>query len=265
MAPRLVDSHCHLDHLETDQAALAPVLARARSQGVIHLLAVAVDLESYEHSRRLGSGRGDVSFSVGVHPNARLQSEPDEAALSQRAGEPGVVAIGETGLDYYRSRGDLEWQRLRFRRHIAVARHVNKPLIVHCREAPGDVVGILEEEKASEVGGVFHCFVEDWPTAIRILELGFSLSFSGVVTFKNATVVQDVVARVPLDRLLVETDSPYLPPVPYRGQRNEPGRVRTVAECIANIRRTSLEDVAEASTTNFFRLFKGAKESGVAT
>lgn len=265
MEPRLVDSHCHLDHLDTnaDHGALSGMLARARAQGVVHLLAVAVDLESYEHSRRLAACRGDVSFSVGVHPNGCLPREPDEAELSQRAGETGVIAVGETGLDYHRSHGDLAWQRARFRRHIAVARHVNKPLIVHCREARGDVVRILEEEKANEIGGVFHCFVEDWQTARRVLELGFLLSFSGVVTFKNASVVQEVAARVPLDRLLVETDAPYLSPAPYRGQPNEPGRVRTVAAHIAKIRATSLEVVAEASTTNFFRLFKDAGESAV--
>jgi len=174
------------------------------------------------------------------------------------ARHPKVIAIGETGLDYFRSEGDLEWQRQRFRTHIAAARQTQKPLIIHMREATQDTLRILQEEHADSIGGVMHCFTEDWATAKAALDLNFYISFSGIVTFKSATLLQEAAKHVPLDRMLVETDSPYLAPVPFRGKSNQPAYVRHVAEFIAQLRNTSLEEIAAATSKNFFRLFKTA-------
>ena len=196
-----------------------------------------------------------ISASVGLHPNAEVSKEPSCQELIQLANNDNVVAIGETGLDYFRSRGDLSWQHERFRTHIRAALAANKPLIIHCREAKHDVLRILQEEGADGVGGVMHCFVEDWDTAQRALELNFRISFSGIVTFKNALDLKEVARRVPLDALLVETDSPYLAPVPHRGQQNEPAYVRYVAEHLAELRGQSLADIASATTDNYHTLF----------
>ena len=255
----LVDSHCHLDLMDPSKygADLVAILGSARQHGVRHILTVSVDLDSSARGLCYARSHPCVSASVGVHPNARPAVEPETGELAELAMDPGVVAIGETGLDYYRS-GVGASQSERFRRHIAVARAVGKPLIVHSREARDDTLDILEEEKAAEVGGVMHCFVEDWPTAQRALDLGFYISFSGIVTFKNAGKLKEVVIRVPLDRLLVETDSPYLAPVPYRGKPNQPAYVRYVASRIAELRGLCFDAVAEASTRNFFTLFRHA-------
>ncbi len=251
----LVDSHCHIPLVEgnADQ-----IIADALSAGIGHMLCVAVELDGVPDILQLAARHDCVSASVGVHPNAEVAVEPDVETLVGAAADPRVVAIGETGLDYYRSQGDLEWQRQRFRVHIRAARTAKKPLIIHSRQAKQDVLSILAEEGADEVGGVMHCFVDDWDTACRAMDLNFLISFSGIVTFKNAQPLQDVARQVPLDRMLVETDSPYLAPVPYRGKQNEPALVRYVAEQIAGLQRCTVESVAETTTDNFFRVFRDA-------
>jgi TatD DNase family protein len=198
---------------------------------------------------------------VGVHPDTQEGEEPDQERLISLANHPKVVAIGETGLDYYRLEGDLEWQRERFRTHIRAARHTNKPLIIHTREAAADTLRILEEEGAGEAGGVFHCFTETLAVAEAALRLGFHISFSGIVTFKNALQIKEVASFVPLDRILVETDAPYLAPVPHRGKLNHPALVRHVAEEVARLKGIDIEALAQATTTNFFRLFGAASHA----
>ena len=253
----LVDSHCHLDrvNLKAYDQDFDRLMAATRDAGVDHLLCVSIDLESYPRMRALVDPYPQVSVSVGVHPNERQGRDPEPEALVALAADPRTLAIGETGLDYYRSDGDLEWQRQRFRRHIAAARACAKPLIVHTREARADTLRILEEEQAGEAGGVLHCFTEDWDMARRALDLGFYLGFSGIVTFETAGDLRQVAAQVPLDRLLIETDSPYLTPVPYRGRPNEPRHVRQVAACLAQVRGLETEELIAITGDNFGRLF----------
>jgi TatD DNase family protein len=254
----LVDSHCHIPMIEgTD--GIDSLLDLAKQNDVTHMLCVSVELETYPDILALAKKYDCISASVGVHPNTEMDKDPDVDELVQMATDPSVVAIGETGLDYFRSEGDLEWQRDRFRTHIRAAKKVNKPLIIHCREAKDDVIRILEEEGASEVGGVMHCFVEDLETAQRAMALNFRISFSGIVTFKNAQPLKEVAKQIPLNMLLVETDSPYLAPVPHRGKTNQPAFVKHVAQHIAELRETSYEEIAAASTKNFYQLFTHAK------
>ena len=254
--PALIDSHCHLPLLER---ALEDVLSAAADSGVSHMLCVAVDLETFPEVRRLAHAYPRVFGSVGVHPNSDLgEMEPTVAQLLALAADSRIVAIGETGLDYFRQTGDLNWQLSRFRTHIQAAIHCGKPLIVHTREAAVDTIRVLQEEGAERVGGVMHCFVEDWPTAEAALALGFYISFSGIVTFKTATALQAVARQVPLDRLLVETDAPWLAPVPKRGRPNEPAYVRHTAEFLAQLRGEDLATLAAATSQNFFRLFATA-------
>ena len=250
----LVDSHCHIPMLG-EEVNVNDVIANAKALGVEHMLCVSVDLETYPEILSLAEQYERIYASVGVHPNTSMQDEVSEEALVELASNDHVVAIGETGLDYFRSEGDLEWQRDRFRTHIRAAKSVNKPLIIHTREVGSDITRILQEEGADEVGGVMHCFVEDWETAQKAMEMNFYISFSGIVTFKNAKEVQEVAKQVPLERMLVETDSPYLTPVPYRGKPNQPGYTRYVAEFIAELKGISFEQVAEQTTANFFKLF----------
>lgn len=250
----LVDSHCHIPMLGQDMK-VDEVIANAKALGVEHMLCVSVDLETYPEILSLAEQYDCIYASVGVHPNTSMQEEVSHETLVQLASNDHVIAIGETGLDYFRSEGDLEWQRERFRTHIRAAKSVNKPLIIHNRKVGEDITRILEEEGADAVGGVMHCFVDDWETAQKAMEMNFYISFSGIVTFKNAKEVQEVAKQVPLDRMLVETDSPYLTPVPYRGKPNQPGYTRYVAEFIAALRDTTLEHVAEQTTANFFKLF----------
>lgn len=254
MTPLLVDSHCHLDFPEL-AADLPRLLARMAENGVGWALCAGVTLERLPAVLAIAHAHANLFAAVGVHPDTEEGADPDAATLIALADDPKVVAIGETGLDYYRLEGDLEWQRRRFRAHIAAARETRKPLIVHTRSAAVDTLRILREEQAEEVGGVFHCFTEDRATAEQALELGFMISFSGIVTFKNAVALKEVAAAVPLDRILVETDAPYLAPVPYRGKTNEPAYVRHVAEEIARLKGTDLDSIARATTANFFRLF----------
>lgn len=253
----LIDSHCHLDRLDLSayQGQLSAALAHARKAGVEHLLCVSIDLENWPSMVERVAPFAQVSVSVGVHPDARDVREPSVAELVQLAETPKVVAIGETGLDYFRSEGDLEWQRARFRTHIRAAREAGKPLIIHSRQAKEDTLRILGEEGAERVGGVMHCFAEDWDMAQRAIALGFYISFSGIVTFRNAESLREVAKRVPLERMLIETDSPYLAPVPHRGKPNEPAWVGLVAQCIAELRDLDLESVARATSDNYRRLF----------
>lgn len=253
----LVDSHCHID-FDPLYPRVADVLANARDNDVSHLLCVSVNLEDFPRVLALAEQHDHIFASVGVHPNEQDGREPDSDELVELAGHPRVVAIGETGLDYFRSRGDLDWQRDRFRRHIEAARRCRKPLIIHSRAAPDDTIRLMSEKNAGEAGGVMHCFAEDWKMAEQALALGFYISFSGIVTFKNAVAIQEVARRAPLDRILVETDSPYLAPVPYRGKTNEPAYVRHTAEYVAELRGVSYEEVADATSANFFRLFSHA-------
>jgi len=237
------------------------VLAAARDNGVGHMLCVSVEEADYPVLLQLAADHDCLSASIGIHPNTEMPAAVTVADLVRHADDPRVVAIGETGLDYYRSGGDLEWQRERFRTHIRAAREIDKPLIIHCREAREDVLRILREEQARDVGGVMHCFVEDLDTAHRAMDLNFLISFSGIVTFKNAADLKEVARALPLASMLVETDSPYLAPVPYRGKPNQPAYVRYVAEHIAALRGTGLEEVADATTANFNRVFRKGSDS----
>ena len=253
----LVDSHCHLDRLDLKpyNNDFACFMQEAKNQHLEHLLCIAIDLESYPVMLDLVADYQQISLSVGVHPNVDEGHEPSVDELIALGKNSKVVAIGETGLDYFRSSGDLDWQQQRFRRHIQAAKVLNKPLIIHTREAKQDTLSILQEENVSEVGGVIHCFTEDWQFAQQALDLNFYISFSGIVTFNSAKAIQEVAQKVPANRFLIETDSPYLAPVPHRGRPNYPTYVRHVAEQIAKLRGVSFEDIAMHSTANFYRLF----------
>jgi len=254
----LVDSHCHLDRLNLDpyDGNFERLMEQTLAAGVGHMLCVSIDMESYPAMRELVGDRPGVSISAGVHPNEPNRREPKPGELVELARDPKNVAIGETGLDYFRSSGDLQWQQQRFRHHIAAARECGKPLIIHTRAAPDDTLRIMREEGAGEAGGVMHCFTESWEMAEQALELGFYISFSGIVTFRNADDLREVARRVPLDRLLIETDAPYLAPVPHRGKPNEPRYVHHVAEMIAELRGMEPQRLIEATGENFFRLFR---------
>jgi len=256
----LVDSHCHL-HLLKD-ITIEDAIARAKAQNVNYLLNVCVSIAEFPQLVTIAETYNDVGISVGLHPND-VDEEIDLPTLVKLAQHSKVIAIGETGLDYYRTEGDHTWQQERFRRHIAAAKEIKKPLIIHTRAAKEDTLRIMREEKANEAGGVMHCFSEDWETAKQALALGFFISFSGVVTFKNAHALQEIAKLVPLDRLLIETDSPYLAPVPYRGKQNEPAFISCTAQYIADLRQMPFAQLAEQTTHNFFTLFKGAEKPNV--
>ena len=249
-----VDSHCHLDFPELRET-LPDLLAQMEAARVSHALCVAVTLPGLPGVLEVASSAPNLFASVGVHPDYEDVDEPDVERLVSLAQHPKVVAIGETGLDYYRLTGDLEWQRTRFRTHIRAAREARKPLIIHTRSAAEDTLRILREEGAEDVGGVMHCFTESWEVAQQAMDLGFLISFSGIVTFRNATALKDVAQRVPLDAMLIETDSPFLAPVPFRGKTNHPALVCHVAEEIARLRDTDAEHIGAATTRNFFERF----------
>jgi TatD DNase family protein len=255
----LVDSHCHLDMLNLENDSLDQVLDAARENGVGHLLCVSVSLERFERMLALIGDRPGISVSVGVHPDGIDVMDPDEDQLVALAAHKKVVAIGETGLDYFRVEGDTQWQRERFRNHIRAARSAEKPLIVHTRAARDDTLRLMREEQAASAGGVMHCFTEDWDMARQALDMNFYISFSGIVTFKSAESLREVARKVPDDRILVETDSPYLAPVPMRGKENRPAYVRHVAELVATLRGVSFDALAEQTTENFFNLFRTAE------
>ena len=249
-----IDSHCHLD-FDDYQHNLPEIFREMDAHQVSHALVIGVNLEDFPGVLALAEAHPRLWASVGVHPDYEGVEEPTVERLVPLAQHPKVIAIGETGLDYYRLTGDLEWQRERFRTHIRAAIAVNKPLIVHTRQAAEDTLRLMREEQASQVGGVMHCFTESQAVADAALELEFYLSFSGILSFKNAANLRDIVSRVPLERILIETDAPYLAPVPHRGKLNRPAWVRHVAEAVAQARGISVEAVGEATTANFQRLF----------
>lgn len=253
----LVDSHCHLDFPDLANR-LPDVLQRMQDNQVGLAVCIGVNLEDFPKVLSLAEQEPRLFATVGVHPEYTDVEEPDEDHLVELASHPKVIAIGETGLDYYWQKDQPEWQRDRFRTHIRAAKRCGKPLVVHTRDSAVDTLRVLKEEGADAVGGVMHCFTENWEIASQALDLGFYISFSGIVTFKNANVVKEVAQKCPLDRILVETDSPYLAPVPYRGKPNEPAYVRYVAEEIARLRGVSFDEISKATTDNFFRLFKHA-------
>ena len=249
-----VDSHCHLDFPEL-RAELPQLLDAMREHAVTHALCIAVEMNAWPQVHALAAEHDNLYASVGVHPDYADTPEPTVELLVAKAAEPKIVAIGETGLDYYRLEGDLEWQRQRFRTHIRAAREARRPLVIHTRAAAADTIAIMRDERADECGGVMHCFTETWDVAAAALDLGFHISFSGIVTFKNAVALKDVARRVPLERMLIETDSPYLAPSPHRGKRNQPAWVAHVAAEIARLRDVPVETIAAATSHNFFHLF----------
>ncbi|CAN5384716.1 TatD family hydrolase [soil metagenome] len=257
MLNTLTDSHCHLDRLDlsSHEGKLQNALEAANAQGVTQILCVCVELATFPTILAIAESYPNIHASVGLHPTEQVVPEPTVEELIKLGSHSKVVALGETGLDYYHCEGDLTWQQQRFRNHIAAAKALKKPIIVHTRNAQKDTIRILQEEKAHEVGGVMHCFTEDWDMAQEALALNFYISFSGIVTFNSAKTLQEVAKLVPLERMLIETDAPYLAPVPHRGKSNEPAYVRFVAEKIAQLRNISVEEVAKHTTENYEKLF----------
>ncbi len=256
-----IDSHCHINFPEFSERLPALFSKMAENQ-VSHALCVSVELDKFPEIRAMAEAYPQVYASVGVHPDYEDTVEPTVDQLVELSQHPKVIAIGETGLDYYRLKGDLEWQRERFRVHIRASRASEKPLIIHTRAASEDTLRILQEEKASVhaggVAGVMHCFTESLAVAEAAMEMGFYISFSGIVTFKNAKDLQEVARHVPLERMLIETDAPYLAPVPMRGKTNEPGFVKHVAEYLADLKGVSIDELARITSTNFRTLFSAA-------
>lgn len=253
--PSLFDSHCHIDFSQFD-GDRDETFARLHEAGVEGLVAVSVDPEQAGRLALLAEARKGVWFSVGVHPNHAVAAEPDVARLCQLAGHAKCVAIGETGMDLFRQRVEPAVQEARFRTHIRAARALDKPVIVHMRDADAATVAIMREEGIGGCGGIMHCFSSSWQMASQALELGMYISFSGNVTFKRNEELREVARRVPAERLLLETDAPYLAPVPHRGKRNEPAYVYYVAECLAEVRGIDLAALAAATTENARRCFR---------
>ena len=257
---QIIDSHCHIN-FEPLIEDFPGLLQRAENNQVSHMLCVSVNLEDFPQVLGLAHKFPHIFASVGLHPCYTDCQEPDVDQLVALADDAKIIAIGETGLDYFRTEGDLGWQRERFARHIEAAKITAKPLIIHTRQAADDTMAMLKDLGAADAGGVMHCFAEDWETAEKALDIGFYISFSGIVTFKNAEQLREVARKVPMDRMLVETDAPYLAPVPMRGKTNEPSYVRHTAEFLAELRNTSLEQIAAVTTDNFFKLFSKASSS----
>ncbi len=253
----LVDSHCHLNFPEL-ATNIEDIRLAMTENGVGHALCISVTLKDFPQVLALADKYPNFFASVGVHPDYESEPPFSSDTLFDLAQHPKVVAIGETGLDYFRLTGNLDWQRERFRTHIRAAIKAKLPLIIHTRASAEDTLRIMEEENASEVGGAMHCFTETLDVAMRAIEMGFYISFSGIVTFKNASALKEVARHVPLDRILVETDSPYLAPIPFRGKTNQPAYVKHVAEEVARLRNISIDELANTSTLNFFTLFKRA-------
>jgi TatD DNase family protein len=253
-----VDSHCHINFPEL-VANIDDVLAKMHANDVVSALCVSVNLADFPKVLALAEQHPHIYASVGVHPDYEDVEEPSVAQLVKLAQHPKIIAIGETGLDYYRLTGDLEWQRERFRTHIRASRACQKPLIIHTRSSAEDTIRIMQEENAQEAGGVMHCFTESWEVAEAAIAMGFYISFSGIVTFKNAKQIKEVAQRMPMEHILIETDSPYLAPTPYRGKMNQPAYVKHVAEEIALLRGISVNEVGQFTTENFERLFKVGK------
>ena len=253
---QIVDSHCHIDRvdLEVFGGSVESMLSHAKELSVNQFLCVCIDLEHFDQVHSLALQHSNIYASVGVHPTEITSKEPSVEKLLELSSSERVIAIGETGLDYFRvNKDEADWQRDRFRRHIRASNESEKPLIIHMRDSKEDIIDILQKENAQS--GVMHCFAEDWATAKAALDLGFYISFSGILTFKSAIDLREIAKKVPADRLLVETDSPYLTPVPYRGKPNSPAYTYYVAEKLAEVRNTSIDKIAEVTTTNFKNLF----------
>jgi TatD DNase family protein len=257
----IVDSHCHLDRLDLTEfdGSLDKALTHAQEHNVAHMLCVCIDLENFEKVNAIAQGNKNIDASVGVHPTEQDSEEPSVERLVDLANNEKIVAIGETGLDYFHCKGDVTWQQDRFRRHIQAAITCNKPLIIHTRNAREDTIAIMKEQNAKAIGGVMHCFTESLEMAEKAMAEGFYISFSGIVTFKNAKELQEVARSIPLERMLIETDSPYLAPMPFRGKTNLPSYTKYVAEKIALLRDISVEEVAKATSENYFNLFHQGK------
>lgn len=253
----LVDSHCHLNMLDLANfnGDIANVVQAAKDNGVSHILNVATNMANFPEVIKTAEQFENVYASIGIHPDDETVTEPSVEEFLQLGSHEKVVAIGETGLDYFHGILDVTKQQLRFIKHIHVAKTLKKPLIVHTRQARADTIDLLQQENAAEVGGVLHCFTEDWAMAKQALDLNFYISFSGIITFKNAADLRDVVKEVPLEKMLIETDSPYLAPMPFRGKQNQPAYVRYVAEQVAAIKNIPVEQVIEQTGKNFFKLF----------
>ena len=253
---QIVDSHCHIDRVDLEEfgGSVESMLSHAKELSVNKFLCVCIDLEHFDQVHNLALQHSNIYASVGVHPTEITSKEPSVEKLIELSSSDRVIAIGETGLDYFRVKKDeADWQRDRFRRHIRASNKSEKPLIIHMRESKEDIIDILQKENAQS--GVMHCFAEDWETAKAALDLGFYISFSGILTFNNANDLREIAKKVPADRLLVETDSPYLTPAPYRGKPNSPAYTYYVAEKLAEVRNTSIDEIAEVTTTNFNNLF----------
>ena len=253
---QIVDSHCHIDRVDLKAfgGSVESMLSHAKELSVNQFLCVCIDLEHFDQVHNLALQHSNIYASVGVHPTEIISKEPSVEKLLELSSSDRVIAIGETGLDYFRVKKDeADWQRDRFRRHIRASNKSKKPLIIHMRDSKEDIIDILQKENAQS--GVMHCFAEDWETAKAALDLGFYISFSGILTFNNANDLREIAKKVPADRLLVETDSPYLTPAPYRGKPNSPAYTYYVAEKLAEVRNTSIDEIAEVTTTNFNNLF----------
>ncbi len=252
-----VDSHCHLDRIDLKpyNQNFAEFVADAEQKGVMHMLCISIDLQAYPAMRDLIAPYANISLSVGVHPNNTEDQPPSIDDLLTLADATKVIAIGETGLDYFHGKDYIESQRHYFKQHIEVAKILQKPLIIHTREAGQETLDILRQEGADQVGGIIHCFTEDWAYAEKALDLNFYVSFSGIVTFKNAIAIKEVAQKIPGNRFLIETDSPYLAPMPFRGKPNYPTYLPYVAKHIAELRNTTVEEIAKLSSANFFSLF----------
>lgn len=256
----LVDSHCHLNFLDlTDfNHDMSNVLTQAQENDVQHFLCVCVELSDYPQLEKIATDYPNISISVGVHPNSEMDYSVTAPMLINLAANPACIAIGETGLDYYRTHTEeaREEQRVRFREHIKASISTSKPLIIHTRQAAEDTINLMAAEHAQKVGGVMHCFAESLDIAYQAIDLNFYISLSGILTFKNATALQDVAKKIPLERILIETDSPYLAPVPFRGKQNHPALVKHVALALAELRGVSYQEISEATTNNFYNCFK---------
>ena len=253
-----IDSHCHINFPEKNQK-IDEVLLNMENNSITHALCVSVTLDKINEILDLTKRYSNIYASVGVHPDYEDIQEPDIDSLFKHSKNKKVVAIGETGLDYFRLKGDLSWQRDRFRTHIRAAIKSKLPLIIHTRNAQDDTISIMKEEGANSATGVMHCFTESYEMAKQAIDLGFYISFSGIITFKNAETLRETVKKIPIENILIETDSPYLAPVPNRGKLNEPANVRYVAEKIAELKGIPIEKVAETTTNNFFTLFTKCK------
>lgn len=256
----IIDSHCHLNILDANQVGTtAQVIAQAEELGVKKMMCIAIGPDAWQDIMVLADQYDSVFASIGVHPCCGPEVQVSDEQLLAALAHPKVLAVGEVGLDYFHQSPktvDLSYQHQRFRQHIRIAKQLNKPLVIHTRASTPDLLEILREEGAEQVGGIMHCFVEDLVTAQQAMAMGFYISFSGILTFKNATALHEVAKAIPLDRILVETDAPYLAPVPYRGKTNQPGYTRYVVEQLAHLRGEAFETIAEATSANFARLFR---------